>query len=434
LNYCLNKARCLFFHNETRGEKMKSDFILTPEQLSLRDEARAFAREKVSRQLLLDMDAEVIHYPRVYIQNLASSHLLGLRFPEKYGGRGLGWAVEALALEEIGVLGASLACLYSLPSIVGEAINCFGTEQLKDRYLRAIIAGEITVAEALTEPRGGSDFFGAVASAKREGDFYILNGQKRFIVGAEGADLFMVYARSNPDGPSHRAISAFLVERGEGVEVQHVYGLMGTRGGGTGRVYFRDVRVPLGNLVGAEHGAYDVFNQMMIPERMTSAAGALGLARAALEISARYADRRKAFGQKIRDFEGVSFKVAESLCRLDAARALVYETARIIDATGNSGYARRMVSESKKVATDTAWSVVNDAMQIMGGIGYTNVYPIERLLRDARLMTIWTGTNEIMNLVIQHEYFRELLSIDTLKRDVEIDAVNSEIEGEKIYE
>jgi alkylation response protein AidB-like acyl-CoA dehydrogenase len=233
---------------------------------------------------------------------------------------------------------------------------------------------------------------------------------------------------------SHKAISAFLVERGSGVEVQHVYGLMGTRGGGTGRVYFREVEVPVANLVGQEHGAYEVFNQMMIPERMTSAAGALGLARAALEISTRYADRRKAFGQKIREFEGVSFKIAESLTRLDAARALVQETARIIDANGNSGYVRRMVSESKKCATETAWAVVNDAMQVMGGIGYTNVYPIERLLRDARLMTIWTGTNEIMNLVIQHEYFRELLSTPPSSRDVENDALHSDVEGEKIYE
>jgi acyl-CoA dehydrogenase len=413
---------------------MMSDCLMTPEQISLRDEARLFAREKVSRQLLLDMDAESTHYPRTYIQDLASQHLLGLRFPVEYGGRGLGWAHEVLVLEEIGVLGASLACLYSLPSIVGEAIHRFGTAEQKEKYLQLVITGGLTVAEALTEPRGGSDFFGAAASVQRDGDFYLLNGQKRFIVGAEGADLFLVYARSKPDASSHKAISAFLVERGDGVEVQHVYGLMGTRGGGTGRVYFRDVRVPVENLVGAEHGAYDVFNQMMIPERMTSAAGAIGLARAALEISARYADRRKAFGQKIRDFEGVSFKVAESLTRLDAARALVHETAHKIDSIGNSSYIRRMVSESKKFATETAWYVVNEAMQIMGGIGYTNVYPIERLLRDARLMTIWTGTNEIMNLVIQHEYYRELLTTPSAARNVETDAVNSEIEGEKIYE
>ena len=411
-----------------------SEFPLTPEQRSLRDEARSFACNDVPRQLLLDMDAEIVHYPRSYIEELAQHHLIGLRFPTEWGGRGLNWSYEVLALEEIGVLGASLACLYSLPSIVGEALNVFGTEEQKRKYLKPILAGELTVAEALTEPRGGSDFFGATATVRREGEHYVLDGQKRFIVGAEGADMFLVYARSSANGASHKSISTLLVERGPGVEVQHVYGLMGTRGGGTGRVYFRNVKAPVENLVGQEHGGYELFNQMMIPERMTSAAGALGLARAALEICARYSDRRKAFGQKIREFEGVSFKIADSLTRLDAARALVYETAHIIDTIGNSNYVRRMVSEAKKFATDTAWAVVNDAMQVMGGIGYTNVYPIERLLRDARLMTIWTGTNEIMNLVIQHEYYRKLFSHATASRDVEDDALNAGVEGEKVYE
>ena len=410
------------------------EYLLTPSQLALQDEARQFTRREVPRQLLLDMDADRVRYPRQYIEKLAEKHLLGIRFPKDLGGRGLDWSHEVLALEEIGVLGASLACLFSLPSIVGEAIQVFGSHELQEEFLKPIVAGQLTVAEALTEPRGGSDFFGVTASAQREGDHYVLNGQKRFIVGAEGADLFMVYARTDAQAASHEAVSALLVRRAAGVEVQHVYGLMGTRGGGTGRVVFRDVRVPATQLIGRENGAYEIFHQMMIPERMTSAAGALGLARAALEIATRYADKRKAFGQKIRDFEGVSFKIAESLTRLDAARALVRQTAAIIDLTGNSSYVRRLVSESKKFATETAWAIVNDSMQVMGGIGCTSVYPIERMLRDARLMTIWTGTNEIMNLVIQHEYFRELLGETPSARDVESDAADAQVEGEKIYE
>ncbi|MEW5942208.1 MAG: acyl-CoA dehydrogenase family protein, partial [Chloroflexota bacterium] len=134
-----------------------SDFLLTPTQVNLRDEARKFAREDVPRQLLLDMDAEAVRYPREYVQNLAARRLLGLRFPQEFGGRGLDWSHEVLALEEIGTLGASLACLFSLPSIVGEAINVFGTRAQKEKYLKPILAGTTTVAEALTEPRGGSD-------------------------------------------------------------------------------------------------------------------------------------------------------------------------------------------------------------------------------------------------------------------------------------
>jgi len=295
------------------------------------------------------------------------------------------------------------------------------------------VEGKLTVAEALTEPRGGSDFFGTTTTARREGDVYVLNGQKRFIVGAEGADYFIVYARTNSDAKSHQAISLFVVERGPGVDVQHVYGLMGTRGGGTGRVYFRDARVLAANLIGRENGASDIFYQMMIPERMTSAAGALGMARAALEIAMRYSDRRKAFGQKIRAFEGVSFKVADSITLLDAASSLVYATARAIDSGDDPVRVRRMVSESKKFATDAAWQIVNHAMQIMGGIGYTSVYPIERLLRDTRLITIWTGTNEIMDSVIQHEYYKEL-GVQPIGRNVEADAPDAEVEGEKVYE
>ena len=375
-----------------------------------------------------------VSYPREFLQAAARRRLLGLRFPEEYGGRGLGWVDEIVALEEIGVLSTSLPCLYGLVSIVGEALNVFGTPEQKERWLRPVLEGELFVAEALTEPRGGSDFFGATTTARRDGDPWVLNGQKRFIVGAEGADYFLVYARTRR-GRARRMsrISAFIVERGPGVEVQHVYGLMGMRGGGTGRVYFRDARVPVRTSSAREHGGALVFNQMMIPERMTSAAGALGGARAALEIAARYSDRRKAFGQKIRRFEGVSFKVADSITMLDAARGLVYAAAHAVDNGDNPGRARRLVSEAKKFGTETGWQVINHAMQIMGGIGYTNVYPIERLLRDARLLMIWTGSNEIMNLLIQHEYYREL-GMDRRGRDVEADAPDAEVAGEKVYE
>lgn len=411
------------------------DFLLNETQKALVHEASEFVRTQVPKQLVLDMDADKVIYPKEYIESLAKANLLGLRFPKTMGGRGLGWADEVLAIVEIGTLGTSLGCLYSLPSIVGEAINKFGSEYLKNRFLKPTLEGRLCTAEALTEPRGGSDFFGTTTIARREGDHYVLNGQKRFVVGAEGADYFMVYAKTRDDAPPHQSISAFLVERSSTVEVEHVYGLMGTRGGGAGRVVFRDTKVPIENLLGVEHGAAAIFYQMMIPERMTSAAGALGIAKAALEVAARYSTKRKAFGQKIKDFQGVSFKVADSITQLDAATALLYTAARAVDAGVESARARRLVSEAKKFATETCWAIVNAAMQIMGGIGYTNVYPIERMLRDTRLIMIWTGTNEIMNLIIQHEYYKEL---DGRKmesqRDWEDDAPNAHLIDEKIYE
>ncbi|HOG46494.1 MAG TPA: acyl-CoA dehydrogenase family protein [Anaerolineae bacterium] len=412
------------------------DAMLTPAQKDLRDEVRDFVRW-VPRQLILDMDDDKVRYPREYVAEAARRRLLGLRFPVELGGRGLGWADEIVALEEVGVLGTSLACLYSLPSIVGEAIARFGTPQQQARWLPAILSGRLAVAEALTEPRGGSDFFGTTTKAQRDGDDYVLDGQKRFVVGAEGADLFLVYARTDPQARPHEGLSAFIAERGpegDGIQVAHVYGLMGTRGGGTGRLTFRGARVPAANLIGPENGAAAVFYQMMIPERMTSAAGALGMGRAALEIAARYAERRKAFGHKIRAFEGVSFKIADSITALDAARLLVYGAARAVDAGDDPRRCRRLVSEAKKFATETAWQVVNHAMQIMGGIGYTRVYPVERLLRDTRLIMIWTGTNEIMDLIIQSEYQHELLAGRGGARDMEGDAADAELSDEKVYE
>ncbi len=408
------------------------DALLTEPQKELRDEVREFVKW-VPRQLLLDMDADKIVYPREYVIEAARRNLLGLRFSKEYGGRGLSWTDEIVALEEVGVLGASLACLYSLVSIVGESIHVFGTEEQKQKYLNPLITGKLFCAEALTEPRGGSDFFGTTTTAVKEGDSYILTGQKRFVVGAEGADIFLVYARTGNTTP-RESLSAFIVERDMGVKVEYSYGLLGTRGGGAGRLIFDDTKVPEENILFKENKGAAIFYQMMIPERMTSAAGALGLARAALEIAARYSDKRKAFNQYIRRFEGVSFKIADSITNLDAASGLVYGAAAAVDAHGCTGYTRRFVSEAKKFATDTTWEVVNHAMQILGGIGYTNIYPVERMLRDARLMMIWTGTNEIMNLIIQHEYYKEVLSRTGDVRNVEEDAPESTAKDEKIYE
>jgi acyl-CoA dehydrogenase len=204
---------------------------------------------------------------------------------------------------------------------------------------------------------------------------------------------------------------------------------MGTRGGGTGRLVFREARVPAENLLGGINMGALVFNQMMIPERLTSAAGALGV-RGSLEVAARYSDKRTAFGEKIRRYQAISFMIGDGITKLDAARALVYMAARAVD-TGAPNM-RRLVSEAKKFTTDAAWEVANIAMQVMGGIGYTDVYPIEKAVRDIRLTQIWTGTNEIMNLLVQHEYYGEVLADRSDRRNIEDDAMHAN-ETEKVY-
>src|SRR5512136_1590841 len=330
------------------------NFLLTREEKELQEEVRRFVREEVPSSLIRAMDADQVKYPKEYMKSLAAKNLLGLRFSKEWGGRGMKWTGEVAAIEEIGVLGSGMSCLYSLVSICGEAIHHFGTPEQKGKYLKPTLEGKLCCAEALTEPRGGSDFFGATTLARKDGDHYILNGQKRFVVGAEGADYFLVYAKTAPDAHPHQSISVFLVDRDSGVEVKHVYGLLGSRGGGTGRIHFRDVRVPAHHRIGPEHGGSLVFNKMMVPERLTTAAGALGMARSCLEVAARYSNRRKAFGELIRKFEAVSFKIADCVTRLDAARSLVYVTARQVDEGMES---RRMVSEAKKTSTEMLWSV-----------------------------------------------------------------------------
>src|SRR5450759_1669147 len=173
---------------------MSIESMLTTDEKALQTEMQGFVRS-IPRQLLLDMDAEKVIYPREYLQDAARRNLLGLRFDQQWGGRGLPWTSELVALEVAGTLGTSLACLYSLVSIVGEAIHAFGTQEQKEKYLKPVLRGEMTVAEGLTEPRGGSDFFAAPTRARRKGDRFTLNGQKRFVVGAEGADLLLVYAK-----------------------------------------------------------------------------------------------------------------------------------------------------------------------------------------------------------------------------------------------
>jgi acyl-CoA dehydrogenase len=229
---------------------MLYDALLTNPEKALRDEVRKFVRDEVPADLLRAMDRDETKFPHEFIEKLARQGLRGLRFPKKYGGRELPWTAEVVAEEEIGVLGMALGCAFVMTSIVGEALNVFGTEDQRERYLRPMITGTKIPEEGLTEPRGGSDFFGATTNAVRDGDSFLLNGQKRFVVGAEAADFFAVYCNTDPKAPVHQRISMFIVEKGPGVEVEHAYGLLGCRGTGVGRLVFRNCRVPKENLVG----------------------------------------------------------------------------------------------------------------------------------------------------------------------------------------
>lgn len=411
------------------------DYLMTPQQLELRRQTREFVRS-VPKELILKMDRDEVQFPKEFLAEAGRRGLMGVRYPKKWGGRDMTWVDTCMVMEEIGVLGYIFSCVFGVGAeLVCDAVILHGTDEQKERYVKPLLAGKIFAAECLTEPRGGSDFFGATTTAELKGDHWVLNGKKRFIVGGQGADYFLVYAKTDPTAPAHKSMTCFLVDRSAGIETSYLYGLMGCRGGGAARVVFNDVKVPKENVLGKVHGAAEVFFTMMIPERLGTAAMTIGAARPALEMATRYTSRRKAFGKTIRDFQGVSFQVAEAVTLLDASRSLVHSTAQAIDAKAHPNYVRRLVSETKKFVTESCQSVAKSSMQVMGGIGYTDVFPVERIVRDLGLASIWTGTNEVMSMIIEAEWQKEFAKRDqSATRDPEPDAAHADDAEEKVYE
>ena len=412
------------------------DYLLNEKQKKLRDEARDFVKS-IPKQMILDMDDDKIKFPKEFLREAGKRNLLGCRYPEKWGGRDMDWVSTCMIMEEIGVLGYIFACTFGVGAeLVCDAIILHGNEMQKEKYVKPLLKGELFAAECLTEPRGGSDFFGTTTTAEDKGDYYLLNGQKRFIVGGEGADYFLVYAKTDPGAESHKSISCFIVDRTQGVKTEYLYGLMGCRGGGAARMVFKDVKVPKENLLGELNKAVKIFNTMMIPERLGTAAMTIGAAMPAVDVATNYTSKRKAFGRPVAAFQGVSFQVAGAVTLLDAARAMIYTTARAVDAKIDEKQIRRLVSQTKKFVTESCQKAANNAMQVMGGIGYTNIYPVERIVRDLRLASIWTGTNEIMSMIIANEWYREYrINRQAGKiRNLETDAAEADAKDEKIFE
>lgn len=412
------------------------DYLLNEEQKKLRDETRDFVKS-IPRKMILDMDADIIQFPKEFLQEAGKRNLMGCRYPKKWGGRGMDWVSTCMVMEEVGTLGYIFACTFGVGAeLVCDAIILHGNDAQKEKYVKPLLAGEIFAAECLTEPRGGSDFFGTTTTAVDRGDHFVLNGQKRFIVGGEGADYFLVYARTDPDAKPHEGISCFIVDKTQGVKSEYLYGLMGCRGGGAARMVFEDVRVPKENLLGELNQGVKIFKTMMIPERLGTAAMTIGAAAPAIDVATGYTSKRKAFGQPVAQFQGVSFQVAEAVTLLDASRAMIYTTARAVDEQINDKQIRRLVSQSKKFVTESCQKAANNAMQVMGGIGYTNIYPVERIVRDLRLASIWTGTNEVMSVIIANEWYKQYWQDKSQGkiRDMEADAAEAEAIDEKIFE
>ncbi len=375
-------------------------FALTEEQRALRELTHEFAVREI-RPKAAEYDEHQTHPADV----IAKAHEVGLmnpHVPEELGGAGLGSIEGALIGEEL-CWGCSGVGTSIVANILGALpVLLAGSEEQKQEWLAPLLEEPILCSFALTEPGAGSDVSGIQATAVRRGDDYVLNGSKMFITNAGQAGWFTVFA-STDKSAGHRGLTAFVVPKdADGVTIEKHLDKMGQRATDTSAIAFQDVKVPAGNRLGEEGEGFKIAMQTLDNTRPGTAAGAVGVARAAFEHSVEYARGRVQFGQPIAMNQGVNFLVADMATEIEAARLLVWQAAWLLDqgkrATLESSYAKRF-------AADTAMKVTTDAVQIFGGYGYIKEYPVEKLMRDAKLFQIYEGTSQIQRLVIAREIF-----------------------------
>lgn len=354
---------------------------------------RQIAQERI-RPRAADID-RMSEYPRDVRQLLADHDILALPFPVEYGGTGTGTRVLQMAVEEIAKACASSALILMVQELGSLPIQLFGSAEQKQRILPRLATGEWTPAFALSEPDAGSDPGAIRTTAVRDADGWVINGQKNWISNAGIADYYVVFAKTDVE---NRRLSAFIVESDrEGFEPGRMEHKLGIRGSPTGSPSLVDVRVPHENLIGEEGAGMRVALATLERTRLGAAAQAVGIAQGALDYACAYAQERIAFGQPIATFQGLQFKLADMQTRTAAARALLYQACDVLDRGEPVG---TWSSMAKLFASDTAMEVTVDAVQILGGYGYVNEYPVERMMRDAKITQIYEGTNEIQRVVI----------------------------------
>jgi len=389
------------------GGSMSIDVMLLKEEISFRNEFRTFL-EGLDLYFILRMDKEdEKEFPKDFVRALGRNNYLGIPLPKEVGGRGLNTVCAILAEEELGALAFPLGCAMGMSTYLCRAIYKYGSQDLWNRYIIPTLRADLICAEGITEPLKGSDIARLQTIARKEKNHYIITGEKRFQKGGIGADWFLTFARTNPNVEPHKGISAFIVERGFGVQVVEQFNLLGWKGMGASHLLFKDVQVPEENLVGREGQGFEILMYLLQTERLMEAATALGSARECLKIAVRYSDAREQFEKKIREFQGINFRIADMAVNLDAGRLLCLRAAKVIDEEERRP--NKEVAMAKFFSTEAAWAIIDQSLQILGGIGYTDYYPIERFLRDVRVAKIYTGTNEIMRELTQRGIYDELL-------------------------
>jgi alkylation response protein AidB-like acyl-CoA dehydrogenase len=374
------------------------------EEMEYRDQARSFVEKEIAPYVAA-MDRED-KYPFELLKKLGENNYIGVRFPREYGGAGRNLLNETIVNEQVGRASIAMACARSVVSYVAHAINDYGTEEQKKKYLPPMFVGEWPAAECVTEAHVGSDAARMRTVASKKGHYYLLKGEKRFQANGGVAKVLLVYAITDTAVNPRNGMSAFIVEKGwDGLHTARNFKTLGYRGlEVVSEMVFKNVKVPHTNLLGQEGQGWEILTAMLNCERVIISAAFIGAAQACLEIAARYSSERVAFHKPIRIWEGISYKIADMAVTIESARLLDIQAARMIDMDLK---ADKEVAIAKLVATEGAFKVINEAMQIMGGIGYTTDYPIERHFRDARLGLLVAGSSEMMRLIIQREVYNE---------------------------
>ena len=371
-------------------------FVLTDVQREFQQMLRRFCEERIAPHAA-EADRTAT-YPWKSFEACRELELPAMGVPAEYGGAGADHVTQAVMIEELARVCASTAVTMLISKLGMLPVMNWGSEELKRKYLPRVASGEAQASYCLSEADAGSDVAAMSARAVRDGDSYVITGTKYWITNAGVSDTYTVFAKTDP-AAGHRGISCFVVEADWGVKVSKHEDKLGLRGSPTGEVVLDEVRVPASNLVGDEGRGFHIAMHTLDRSRPTIGAQAVGIAQGAIDFAAGYLRERRAFGQPLADFQGLRFMLADMAMRTEAARTLVYRACSLVDddPTGELGSVGAM---AKCFASDTAMSVTTDAVQLLGGYGYTKDFPVERFMRDAKITQIYEGTNQIQRVVI----------------------------------
>ena len=372
-------------------------FTLTDTHRQFRAAVRQMAEDRIAPHAAsVDRDEA---FPWESYKALTEMELPALAFAPEYGGAGADMVTQAIAAEELARVCASTSVTFLVTKLGMLPVMNFASEELKREYLPKVASGQSQASYCLSEADAGSDVASMRCRAVRDGDSYILNGTKYWITNAGVSDTYTVFAKTDPDA-GHRGISCFLVEKDWGVKVAKLEHKLGLRGSPTGEVVFEDVRVPASHRIGEEGEGFRIAMHTLDRSRPTIGAQAVGIAQGAIDYATGYMQQRKAFGKPIADLQGLRFMVADMAMKTEAARGLVYQACSLIDAGDPEGELTMVGAMAKCFASDTAMAVTTDAVQLLGGYGYTTEFPVERFMRDAKITQIYEGTNQIQRVVI----------------------------------